>query len=208
MKIDVNRGYKPEQPIDFSHKIHSGINKIDCQYCHSTAKYSKVSGIPSANICMNCHITINEYKGDYIEKGKNINEYNKEIQKIYHSVGWDPKNREYSKKTYPIKWVRIHNMPDFVHFDHSQHIITGKKMIQKYKKVDLICQACHGDVQNMDKVEMSNDFTMEWCISCHKNTEVNINNQYYKKYFSDFIKKEKKITIDMIGGTECIKCHY
>ncbi len=210
MQIDVNKGYKPDQPIYFSHKIHSGINGIDCQYCHSSAKYSKVSGIPSANICMNCHITINEYKGDYVEKGKSREVYNQEIQKIYHSVGWNPEKREYSQKTNPIQWIRIHNMPDFVHFDHSQHIITGEKMIKKSKKVDLICNACHGEVQNMDQVEMSQNFTMEWCISCHRKTEIDINNQYYQEHFSDFIQKRKgkKITIDMIGGTECAKCHY
>ncbi|WP_185869663.1 c-type cytochrome [Blattabacterium cuenoti] len=207
MKIDVNKGYKPEQPIYFSHKIHSGINEIDCQYCHFTAKYGKVSGIPSANVCMNCHITIDEYNGNYIEKGKSIDYYNKEIQKIYYAVGWDPKKRKYSEKTHPIKWVRIHNMPDFVHFDHSQHIITGEKMIKKFKNVDLICQACHGEVQKMDQVEMSNNFTMEWCISCHKNAEIDKNNQYYKYHFP-ITNNNKKITVDMIGGTECAKCHY
>ncbi|WP_185872266.1 c-type cytochrome [Blattabacterium cuenoti] len=208
MKIDINKGYKPKQPIYFSHKIHSDINEIDCQYCHSSAKYSKVSSIPSANVCMSCHITIDEYKGDYLEKGKSRNEYNEEIQKIYHAVGWNKETREYSKKNHPIQWIRIHNMPDFVYFDHSQHVITGEKMIKKFKKVNLVCNACHGDVQKMDQVEMSNDFTMEWCISCHRNVEIDINNQYYKKYFSNDIKKEKKITVDMIGGTECAKCHY
>ncbi|WP_185862183.1 c-type cytochrome [Blattabacterium cuenoti] len=208
MKIDINRGYKPEQPIYFSHKIHSDINEIDCQYCHSSAKYGKVSSIPSANVCMNCHITINEYNGDYLEKGKSRNEYNKEIQKIYHAVGWDTETRKYSKKIHPIQWIRIHNMPDFVYFDHSQHIITGEKTIKKFKKVNLVCNACHGEVKKMDQVEMANDFSMEWCISCHKNVEINTNNQYYKKYFSNKIKKENKITVDMVGGTECAKCHY
>ncbi|WP_341658852.1 c-type cytochrome [Blattabacterium cuenoti] len=206
MKIDVNKGYKPEQPIYFSHKIHSGINKIDCQYCHSSAKYGKVSGIPSVNVCMNCHITIHEYNGDYLEKGKSRDEYNKEIQKIYKAIGWDPETRKYSKKIHPIQWVRIHNMPDFVYFDHSQHILTGKKSIKKLKKVNLVCNACHGEVQKMDTVEMSNDFTMEWCISCHKNVGIDKKNKYYKEYFPS--KTNKKITVDMIGGTECAKCHY
>lgn len=205
MKIDVNKGYKPKQPIHFSHKIHSEINKIDCQYCHSSAKYGKVSGIPSVNVCMNCHITIHEYNGDYLEKGKSRDEYNQEIQKIYQAAGWDPETRKYSKKTHPIQWIRIHNMPDFVYFDHSQHIITGEKTIKKFKKVNLVCNACHGEVQKMDTVEMSNDFTMEWCISCHRNVEIDTNNQYYKEYFSN---KKNKVTVDMIGGTECAKCHY
>ncbi|WP_341658636.1 c-type cytochrome [Blattabacterium cuenoti] len=206
MKIDVNKGYKPEQPIYFSHKIHSEINKIDCQYCHSSAKYGKVSGIPSVNVCMNCHITIHEYNGDYLEKGKSRDEYNQEIQKIYKAIGWDPETRKYSKKIHPIQWVRIHNMPDFVYFDHSQHILTGEKEIKKLKKVNLVCNACHGEVQKMDTVEMSNDFTMEWCISCHKNVGIDKKNQYYKEYFP--IQTNKKITVDMIGGTECAKCHY
>ncbi|WP_341665478.1 c-type cytochrome [Blattabacterium cuenoti] len=206
MKIDVNKGYKPEQPIYFSHKIHSEINKIDCQYCHSSAKYGKVSGIPSVNVCMNCHITIHEYNGDYLEKGKSRDEYNQEIKKIYKAIGWDPETRKYSKKIHPIQWVRIHNMPDFVYFDHSQHILTGEKSIKKLKKVNLVCNACHGEVQKMDTVEMSNDFTMEWCISCHKNVGIDKKNQYYKEYFPS--KKNKKITVDMIGGTECAKCHY
>ncbi|WP_341651959.1 c-type cytochrome [Blattabacterium cuenoti] len=206
MKIDVNKGYKPEQPIYFSHKIHSEINKIDCQYCHSSAKYGKVSGIPSVNVCMNCHITIHEYNGDYLEKGKSRDEYNQEIQKIYKAIGWDPETRKYSKKIHPIQWVRIHNMPDFVYFDHSQHILTGEKAIKKLKKVNLVCNACHGEVQKMDTVEMSNDFTMEWCLSCHKNVGIDKKNQYYKEYFPS--KTNKKITVDMIGGTECAKCHY
>ncbi|WP_185871135.1 c-type cytochrome [Blattabacterium cuenoti] len=208
MKIDVNKGYKPEQPIYFSHKIHSGINEIDCEYCHSSAKNGKTSGIPSINVCMNCHITIEKYNGDYIEKGKSREEYNREIQKIYHSIGFDPSNREYSRKIYPVKWIRIHNMPDFVYFDHSQHIISGEKSIKKLKKVNLVCNACHGEVQKMDQTEMYNDFTMEWCISCHRQAEIDKENKYYKKYFSKKIKENKKITIGMIGGIECAKCHY
>ncbi|AFJ90515.1 c-type cytochrome [Blattabacterium sp. (Blaberus giganteus)] len=208
MKIDVNKGYKPEQPIYFSHKIHSEINKIDCQYCHSSAKYGKVSGIPSVNVCMNCHITIHEYNGDYLEKGKSRDEYNREIQKIYKAVGWNPETRKYSNKTYPIQWIRIHNMPDFVYFDHSQHIITGEQKIKKLKKVNLVCNACHGEVQKMDTVEMSNDFTMEWCLSCHRQVEIDSNNPYYKEYFPNNTNNKNKITVDMVGGTECAKCHY
>ncbi|WP_185868543.1 c-type cytochrome [Blattabacterium cuenoti] len=210
MKIDVNNEYQPEQPIYFSHKIHSGINKIDCQYCHSSAKYGKVSGIPSVNVCMNCHMTINEYQGNYIEKGKSREEYNEEIKKIYYASGWNPEKRTYSRKSHPIKWIKIHNMPDFVYFNHSQHIINGNKTIREFKKTEIICNACHGEVQNMDQVKMSGDFTMEWCISCHKNTEINKNSKYYKEYFlkNRPFKRKEKITIDKIGGKECAKCHY
>ncbi|WP_185882458.1 c-type cytochrome [Blattabacterium cuenoti] len=208
MHIDINKGYKPIQPIYFSHKIHSGINKIDCQYCHSSAKYGKVAGIPSTNICMNCHNIIQKYEGNYIEKGKSQQEYNNEIQKIYSSIGWNPNIRKFYKKSQPIKWIRIHNMPDFVNFDHSQHIISGEKMIKKFKKVNITCTACHGEVKNMDQIEMANDFSMEWCISCHRKIEINKKNQYYDQYFTNFIQQNKNITVDMTGGIECAKCHY
>lgn len=217
MNIDVNKGYKPSQPIYFSHKIHSGINKIDCQYCHSSAKYSKVSGIPSLNVCMNCHMTIDKYEGEYVEKGKNKDFYTAEIQKIYKAMGWDPTKREYSGKTNSIKWVRIHNMPDFVYFDHSQHITVGEDTIKKAKGVDHVCKACHGQVDQMDKVEMANDFTMGWCINCHRSTKVDLDNNYYSVYFNELHEKLKKqyptkkeipITVDAIGGLECAKCHY
>lgn len=218
MSLDVNKGYKPIQPIYFSHKIHAGLNNINCQYCHSTAKYSKVAGIPSANICMNCHSSIKEYNGEYIEKGKNKKFYDKEIKKIYQAVGWNSKKMNFSEKKHPIKWIRIHNMPDFVYFDHSQHIIVGESTIKKISNVDLVCQACHGNVQNMDEVEMANNFTMQWCIDCHRKAEININNGYYKKYFGkkihDFLKSKKnndkknQIYLDKFGGIECGKCHY
>lgn len=81
MWIGVYKGYKPEQPIYFSHKIHAGINKIDCQLCHSGAKYGKVSEIPSLNVCMNCHKAIPEYKGEYLEPGHDRDFYNGEIKK-------------------------------------------------------------------------------------------------------------------------------
>lgn len=217
MNIDVNKGYEPDQPIYFSHKIHAGINKIDCQYCHSSAKYSKVSGIPSLNVCMNCHMTINEYKGDYLEEGKDKAFYTSEIQKIYKAIGWDPDTRAYSGKTQPIQWTRIHNMPDFVYFNHSQHVVAGEEAIKKAKNVDVVCKACHGEVQEMDKVKMANDFTMGWCISCHRSTEINMDNKYYTEYFNELHEKLKKqygnkstptITVDAVGGIECAKCHY
>lgn len=218
MSLDINKGYKPIQPIYFSHKIHSGINNIDCQYCHSIAKYSKVAGIPSANICMNCHTSIKEYKGEYIEEGKNKEFYNKEIKKIYRYVGWNSEKMKFSEKKYPIKWIKIHNMPDFVYFDHSQHVVVGESSIKKITNVDIVCKACHGQVQNMDEVEMNNNFTMQWCIDCHRQVEINPNNGYYKKYFGknihDFFKSKKnhdkknKISLENIGGIECAKCHY
>ncbi|MDC1052313.1 c-type cytochrome, partial [Flavobacteriaceae bacterium] len=112
MQVGVDQGYQPVQPIHFSHKIHSGDNKIDCKYCHSSARVSKHSGIPSVNICMNCHKSIYEYNGEVTDEySKEF--YDAEIQKIYAAAGWDDVDQQYTGETQPIKWVRIHNLPDF-----------------------------------------------------------------------------------------------
>lgn len=223
MGIGVYKGYKPEQPIYFSHKIHAGDNKIDCQMCHSSAKYGKVSEIPSVNVCMNCHRTISEYNGKYMEPGKDKAFYDGEIQKIYQAAGWDPATQSYTGKTQPIEWVRIHNMPDFVYFNHAQHVVAGEQsIISAYNKknpndqIDVVCKACHGKVDTMNVVAMANDFTMGWCIDCHRTTEVDMSNGYNQAYFKNlhdklkkqYPKSEGKITVDAIGGLECGKCHY
>ncbi|WP_292010403.1 c-type cytochrome [Chryseobacterium sp.] len=223
MWIGVYKGYKPEQPIHFSHKIHAGENKIDCQLCHSSAKYGKVSEIPSMNVCMNCHRSISEYTGKYMEPGKDKAFYDGEIQKIYAATGWDSEKQQYTGKTQPVEWTRIHNMPDFVYFNHSQHVVAGEQAIissfnkkNPNDKIDVVCKACHGKVDTMNVVQMANDFTMGWCIECHRTTEIDMNNGYNKEYFKNLHDKLKKqypkdggkITVDAIGGLECGKCHY
>lgn len=201
MSVGVDEGYQPVQPILFSHKIHAGDNKIDCQYCHSSAKHSKTSGIPSVNVCMNCHKNISEVADDtkVLDKGKTY--LDGEIQKIYDAAGWDADNLKYTGKTKPIKWVRIHNLPDFVYYNHSQHVtVAGLK-----------CQQCHGPVQTMDEVYQYSPLTMGWCIDCHKETEVDVKgNGYYKKIHEQLSKKYgvQKVTIAQLGGKECGKCHY
>ena len=222
MWIGVYKGYKPEQPIYFSHKIHSGENKIDCQLCHSSAKYGKVSEIPSMNVCMNCHRTIAEYNGKYMEPGKDKAFYDAEIQKIYAATGWDTEKQQYTGKTQPVEWTRIHNMPDFVYFNHAQHVVAGEQaIISSYNKknpeakIDVVCKACHGQIDTMNVVQMANDFTMGWCIDCHRTTEIDMDNGYNKEYFKnlhDKLKKQygsgTKVTVAAIGGLECGKCHY
>ncbi len=224
MWIGVYKGYKPEQPIYFSHKIHAGEQKIDCQLCHSSAKYGKVSEIPSMNVCMNCHRTISEYNAEhYMEPGKDKAFYDGEIQKIYAATGWDPAKQQYTGKTQPVEWTRIHNMPDFVYFNHAQHVVAGEQAIinsfnkkNPDNKIDVVCKACHGKIDTMNVVQMANDFTMGWCIECHRTTEVDMNNGYNKEYFKNLHDKLKKqypkdggkITVDAIGGIECGKCHY
>lgn len=206
MQIGVDQGYQPVQPIAYSHKIHAGDNKIDCNYCHSSARNSKTSGIPSANVCMNCHMMIDgsEIAGDNGEL-KYGGETSPEIAKIYAAVGWDVDKKAYIEgyEEKPIEWVRIHNLPDFVYFNHSQHVTAG----------GVECQTCHGPVEEMGEHGMYqySDLTMGWCVDCHKNTEVKVESNEYYAEFHDKLKEEydgEKITVDKIGGLECGKCHY
>lgn len=227
MWIGVYKGYRPQQPIYFSHKIHAGINKIDCQLCHSGAKYGKVSEIPSLNVCMNCHKAIPEYKGQYLEPGHDRDFYNLQIQKLYAAVGWDTNTMSYTGKTHPIEWTRIHNLPAFVYFNHSRHVVAGEQEILKSynakhpnDKIDVVCKACHGKVDTMNVVQMANDFTMGWCIDCHRTTGIDLTSndntaKFNRAYFDKLHEKIKKqygngakVTVDAIGGIECAKCHY
>ena len=204
MQIGVDQGYMPVQPIHYSHKIHSGANQIECQYCHSSARVSKHSGIPSLNVCMNCHENIAEYNGEEdLEKGYTKDFYTNEIKKLYKAVGWDEETQSYTGETEPVKWVRIHNLPDFVYFNHSQHVSVAG--------VD--CQKCHGPVEEMEILYQYSSLTMGWCIDCHRTKEIDMeSNEYYadmhEKLKSDPKYKDKKITPALIGGMECGKCHY
>jgi len=215
-KSAVNYGrqkdYQPDQPIFFSHKVHAGINQINCQYCHSSVTESKHATIPSLNVCMNCHKVVTTYeKGPklYDEDGTEI-DGTKEIQKLFDyanytpgpGVVWDP------AKADPIAWVKIHNLPDHVYFNHAQHVKAG----------GVQCQTCHGNIQDMNVVKQESELSMSWCINCHRETKVAFNyndstgNRFYSIYekFHNDLKAGKmdSVTVKDIGGLECQKCHY
>ena len=202
MQIGIDQGYAPIQPIHYSHKIHAGANQIECKYCHSSARVSKHSGIPSLNVCMNCHEYIADYNGEEdLENGYTKDFYTNEIKKLYNAVGWDEENQVYTGNTQPVKWVRIHNLPDFVYFNHAQHAQVAK----------IECQTCHGPVEEMEILYQYSPLTMGWCIDCHRETEVAMEgNEYYTELHDQLKEKYKgeKITVDKIGGIECGKCHY
>ncbi|MBU3658713.1 MAG: c-type cytochrome [Flavobacteriales bacterium] len=216
--IGVVEGYQPSQPIAFPHDRHAGINGIDCKYCHNSVTKSKHAGIPSVNVCMNCHKQING-------EGK---PFAGEIQKIYKAAGWDPSGAgKYTGKETPIVWNKVHVLPDHVYFNHSQHVSVG----------GIDCKQCHGDMTTMNEtakvqpVEELNKIegnikltrptlTMGWCIECHGAKEVALGNgksgyydeihrrlkkdkALYRKYL-----KDGKITVNELGGWECAKCHY
>jgi cytochrome c551/c552 len=213
------KNYQPVQPIYYSHKVHAGVNQISCLYCHGSAQDSKHAGIPSVNVCMNCHMAIKEYKGDPIvrEDGKSVNG-TEEIQKLYQYAGWNPDTKQYNADknadgipdgAKPIEWVKIHNLPDHVYFNHSQHVKVGKQQ----------CQTCHGNIQEMPEVYQFAELSMGWCVNCHRESKVDFYNKetkegnkfysIYEKFHKD-IKEHKldSVTVEKIGGTECQKCHY
>jgi len=201
MQIGVDQGYEPIQPIHYSHKIHAGANKIDCKYCHSSARVSKHSGIPSLNVCMNCHKSIYEVAESTATEEYSKEFYDGEIQKLYDAVGWDDAEQKYTGKTKPVKWVRIHNLPDFAYFNHSQHVTVA----------GVECQTCHGPVEEMEIMYQHSPLTMGWCINCHRETDVKVeDNGYYEKIHEALSKKYgvDKLTAAQMGGLECGKCHY
>jgi hypothetical protein len=126
-------GYQPVQPIAYSHKVHAGDNKIPCLYCHSAAERGPMAGVPAASTCMNCH--------------RQIRKDRPEIKKIAAAL----------KEGRPIRWTRVHRLPDHVAFDHSRHVNTG-----------VACQQCHGPIETMDRVAQFSSLTMGFCINCHR----------------------------------------
>lgn len=210
MNLGRMKNYQPEQPIYYSHKVHAGTNQINCLYCHSGAQDSKYSNIPSVNVCMNCHKAIKEYKGeDIIKEDGSLVNGTAEIQKLYQYAGWNSGTNKYDKPGKPIQWVKIHNLPDHVYFNHSQHVKVGKQN----------CQTCHGPIQEMPEVYQFSDLSMGWCINCHRESKVNFYNKetgegnkfysIYEKFHNDIQNgKLDSVTVEKIGGTECQKCHY
>ncbi len=193
IRLGRQQGYQPTQPIRYNHALHAGTHKIDCQYCHTSASKGKAAGIPSLNTCMNCHKNV--------QKGP---EYGtEEIAKLYDAVGWDLATQKYVRPAKPVEWVRIHNLPDHVYFNHSQHVVAGK----------VACQTCHGPIQEMKEVYQFAPLSMGWCVNCHRQTEVQFaGNNYYSTYekLHEQLKNKTidKVTVEKIGGTECAKCHY
>ncbi|MFN6076117.1 MAG: c-type cytochrome [Fluviicola sp.] len=216
--IGVVEDYQPSQPIAFPHTVHAGKNGIDCKYCHNSVTKSKSAGLPTVNVCMNCHKQI----------AGNTPEQQAMIAKIYEAAGWD--GQQYTGKTKEIVWNKVHVLPDHVYFNHSQHVVAGG--------VD--CKQCHGDmtqqletakvqpVTELNKVEgniplTKKTLTMGWCIECHAEkaiTEGSIDKKgdgYYmeihnrllkdKKLYRSYL-EDKKVTVKELGGWECAKCHY
>jgi hypothetical protein len=164
-----NQGYSPEQPIPYSHKLHAGDMKIPCLYCHVGAEKSWHATVPALNVCMNCHRVV-----------KTDSPWIKKIKKHYDEGT-------------PIQWVRVHELPEHVHFPHYRHVNAGLK-----------CQTCHGPVQEMERVYQYAPLNMGWCLDCHrgKTTPRDIKAKFYPSKDHPNWQKGQVATID------CSACHF
>ena len=185
----VQQGYEPVQPIAYSHRLHAGELQIDCQYCHSGAETSRHAGIPAANVCMNCHKFITAPLGAIRAEDELAQKENRrskevvspEIAKIYAAFGLgESREPDAGAETRPIEWIKVHNLPDYVYFDHRAHVNVGVK-----------CQTCHGPVETMERMRQAEDLTMGWCVNCHRDaTENGVAGK----------------TVD--ASIDCTTCHY
>jgi hypothetical protein len=162
------QGYEPVQPINFSHKVHAGDNQISCLYCHSAAEKSSAASIPAASTCMNCH--------------SQIRKDSPEIQKVARALA--------EKK--PIQWVRIHDLPDHVTFNHSRHVWAGIK-----------CQQCHGPVEMMERVSQFESLSMGMCVNCHRTHRVVTVDASGKPIITREPTRER-----LMASTDCSVCHH
>jgi len=166
-RIGIHQGYSPEQPIAFPHKVHAGDNQIPCLYCHFAARTSRHAGIPPLNVCMNCHSMLQKQTVA--------------IEKLKEAV----------EQKRPVAWVKVHNLPDFVYFNHSQHVQSG-----------VACQKCHGPVETMERIEQVKPLTMGWCLSCHRE-HANVPTEALQRAAFNFSKKFKPT-----AALDCASCHY
>ncbi len=219
------QNYQPMQPIKYSHALHAGEFDIDCKYCHTGATEGKHSNIPSPNMCMNCHkmiqegpkhgrkeiakiyaaIAYNPKKGTYFDLEKCTEENYTNVFKWFLAKDYDKDESQVSEADLkavtemfnkPIQWVRIHNLPDHVYFNHAQHVDAG----------NVACETCHGDISSMEVVKQHAPLSMGWCINCHRNTNIDLGNEYYDNFKE--LHEKGNATVEDIGGTECQKCHY
>tara|TARA_B100001989_G_scaffold6630_1_gene4417 strand:+ start:419 stop:1771 length:1353 start_codon:yes stop_codon:yes gene_type:complete len=229
-QVGVYQDYQPSQPIAYSHKLHAGNMGIECRYCHHSAEKSKHAGIPSVNVCMNCHAVVHEGPQYGTE----------EIDKIHLAAGYNKAKQAYNldangfRVEQPLVWNKAHNLPDHVYFSHAQHVHQNTGNID--------CRQCHGPVQNytLGRVSTTEEvnayattdegmekgiiqltkpiLTMGWCIECHNKKEIDLASTGYYEEIHERLKsradvynniyEDDKVTVKELGGWECAKCHY
>lgn len=171
-------GYMPVQPVPYSHRLHAGELGIDCRYCHTTVETSAFASIPPTEVCMNCHATIRPQS----EKFAAV--------------------RESFATGMPVPWIRVHDNPDFVYFNHSAHVTRG-----------VGCVECHGRVDKMDEVYQAEALSMAWCLSCHRAPDERlrptdqVTNMQWAAADPAKLGAELRQARDINPSTDCSTCH-
>ena len=200
------RGYEPTQPIAYSHRLHAGELAIPCLYCHSNAEKSRHAGIPAASLCMNCHrfvpATFGAIRAED-EAAKKERRFPRrivspDIQKLYDALALAPDMKpDPAKQPQPIQWVKVHNLPDFVYFDHRPHVNAG-----------VTCQSCHGPVETMERVRQVSDLSMGWCVNCHRGVQRAGVNGNFDSAPAPFAKGKMPATHKLDPSIDCKACHF
>ena len=182
-------GYQPAQPIAFSHRLHAGELQMTCLYCHSGAERSRIAGIPAASVCMNCHKYVTAAFGAIRAEDEAAVEENRpprpivspQLQKLYDALALDDQREPMPDGSpTPIAWTRVHNLPDFVHFDHRAHVAATVE-----------CQTCHGAVETMEAMRQAQWLSMGWCVTCHREVnQIGVGGR------------------PVYASTDCVTCHY
>ncbi len=194
-----NQGYEPVQPIAFSHRVQPGEIGMDCQYCHSGARRSRFAGVPSASVCMNCHAVVTSDFNTLLEEKALAEAQHREpkrivsaeLAKLYDALALDENLEPIpGQPTKPIEWVRVHNLPDFVYFDHRPHVARK-----------IACETCHGPVQSMERMSQFAPLSMGWCISCHRDNAAELDTAL------DAGLNMPKGHLEQHATTDCVSCH-
>jgi menaquinone reductase, multiheme cytochrome c subunit len=172
----IRIGYQPEQPVPYSHALHAGELGIDCRYCHTTVERAAKAAIPPSATCMNCHSTVKKDSDVLL-----------------------PIRQAFAENT-AVRWVRVHDLPDYVYFNHMAHV-----------NASVGCESCHGRIDQMATVYQAKPLTMEWCLECHKNPAPHLRQASkvtamgYKPGAEDGVAVMKKNEVS--PPTNCSTCH-
>ncbi len=175
----INAGYQPVQPVPYSHALHVGKLGIDCRYCHNTVEVAAKAAIPPTQTCMNCH--------------QRVRATSEKLAVV----------RQSNATGEPIPWVRVHDLPDYVYFNHSAHVTRG-----------VGCVECHGRVDRMEEVRQVAPLSMGWCLDCHRNPDAHLRPPRYVTQL-DWAPEEDRAEVgrqvrekrNIQPSTDCSTCH-
>ena len=186
----LNVGYSPRQPVPFSHKLHAGTLKMDCRYCHTSVDQAAHAAVPATQTCVNCHSAANP---DGTVANSAVHTTSDKLLGV----------RESQATGEPISWQRVHDLPDYVYFNHSAHVNRG-----------VSCVSCHGRVDKMEQVYQAEPLTMSWCLDCHRHPEPHLRPQEFITQL-DWVSEEDpgileralREELNINPSTNCSTCH-